>query len=72
MDLEDLPRLLTIEQAATFLRLTVEQVDQAIADGELAVHRVDRIVFVDTIALLDDLGVKCERHRGKSPREVTT
>ena len=70
MDLEDLPRLLTIEQAATFLRLTAGQVRTAISDGELAVIWLDDSVLIDTAALLADLGVDVHRCGGEGAREV--
>lgn len=57
MDLQHLPRLLTVEEAATFLRLTTDEVIQAIAGGELTVVRLDEAVFVDTDVLLEELGV---------------
>jgi excisionase family DNA binding protein len=72
MDLVDLPHLLTVEQAAAFLRLTAEQVNEAIADGELTVVRLDRAVLVDTSVLLEELGIGAHYRRDGHPCVVTT
>jgi excisionase family DNA binding protein len=70
MDLGDLPHLLTVQQAATFLRLTAGQVRAAISDGELTVVQLGDAILVDTGALLADLGVDVHRCGGDSAHEV--
>lgn len=71
MDLQHLPRLLTVEEAATFLRLTADEVSQAIGDGDLTVVRLDEAVFVDTDALLEELGIDTVPCGSGYLREVT-
>jgi excisionase family DNA binding protein len=41
------PRLLTVDQAATFLGRTKEAVQHMIASGKLAIVKSDRRVFLD-------------------------
>lgn len=57
MTLPDLPDLLTLEQAADFLRIDVLSVRRAAVAGELAVVRSEGRYLVDTNTLLSELGV---------------
>ena len=72
MDLSDLPRLLTVDQAAEFLRLRPDEVRQGVADGDLPVVRADGAVLVDTDQLLEGLGVDMGRCDGERVQEVST
>ena len=45
------PRLLTVEQAATYLGRTKEAVQHMVASGKLPTVRSDRRVFVDVVDL---------------------
>lgn len=57
MNLSHRPRAMTVDQAAAFLRLSTDDVVEAMNCGELAVIRVDGTDLVDTDQLLSDLGV---------------
>lgn len=57
MTLLDLPDLLTLEQAADFLRLDRLSIRRAIAAGELPVVRSAGRCLIDTGSLLSELGV---------------
>ena len=65
MELVDLPRLLTLEQAATFLRVAPLDVRRSATAGELPIVRLDGQLLVDTRALLRELGYRPTR-RGTS------
>jgi len=45
------PRLLTVEQAATYLGRTKEAIQHMVASGKLPTVRSDRRVFVDVLDL---------------------
>lgn len=55
MNLSHLPRAMTVGQAADFLRLTADEIIEAMGSGELV--RVDGTDLVDTEQLLSDLGI---------------
>jgi len=57
MALLDLPDLLTLEQAADFLRVDLLSIRRAGAAGELPLVRSDGRYLVDTMSLLSELGV---------------
>lgn len=57
MGLVDLPSLLTIEEAADFLRLDLLHIRRAVVAGELPAVRVDGRLLIDTQRLLEELGV---------------
>lgn len=57
MSFQHLPRVLTVEQTAGFLRLSADDIIAAMGCGELAVVRVDGTDLVDTAQLLSDLGI---------------
>lgn len=71
MSLSRLPGAMTVEQAADFLRLSTQQIAEAIGSGELAVVRVDGIDLVDTAKLLSDLGIdgRLARQAGSHARQ---
>lgn len=68
MALVDLPALLTLEQVAELMRVTVLDAHRAAATGELPMVRSRGCWFVDTRELLRELGVSL-RHDG-TPRLV--
>lgn len=52
-----LPSLMTLAEAADFLRLEINDVYEAAETGELPIVRDGRWVFVDTLELLVELGI---------------
>jgi hypothetical protein len=58
MALLDLPDLLTLEQAAALLRVDALSVRRAMAAGELPMVALHGQRFIDTKALLSELGVR--------------
>lgn len=57
MNLSHLPPALSVEQVADFLRLSADDIVDAMGNGELAVVLVDGTALVDTERLLSDLGI---------------
>ena len=70
MELHDLPLLLTVEQAADFLRLSMLEVQRAIASGELTSVRCDGTRYVDTSRLLQEMGVQLSASTLDIPRRT--
>lgn len=73
MNLSHLPRAMTVGQAADFLRLTADEIIEAMGSGELAFVRINGTDLVDTAQLLSDLGIDGQSARaagshGQRPR----
>lgn len=70
MQIPDLPALMTVAETASFLRLDVDLVAQAVALGDLPLVVVDGEIRVDTDQLLFELGVRIDRPIRLAPTEI--
>ena len=58
MQLCDLPAVLTVGQAASFLRISHRAVIDAVHTGELPAMQLAPQILIDTRQLLEELGVR--------------
>jgi hypothetical protein len=70
MQIPDLPALMTVAETASFLRLDVDLVAEAVALGDLPLVVVDGEVRVDTDQLLFELGVQIDRPIRLAPTDT--